>query len=256
VSARLAGKLTLVTGGAHGIGRAIVEVAAREGAHVVFFDIDAAPANALLARLAAAGERAEFRRVDITDEHAVAEAISDVVASQGTIDVLVNNAGRNIYADPVAMSQDEWDSLFSLDLKAAWLCSKYVLPGMIDKRRGSIVNIASLHARLTCKGMFPYAAVKTGLVGLTRSLALEVGDKGIRVNAISPGYTRTQLVQEYFDSTGDPAIEAEVLEVHPLGRMAEPAEIAEVVCFLASDAASFVTGAEWPVDGGLGARFA
>jgi NAD(P)-dependent dehydrogenase (short-subunit alcohol dehydrogenase family) len=104
--------------------------------------------------------------------------------------------------------------------------------------------------------MFPYAAVKTGLVGLTRSLALEVGDKGIRVNAISPGYTRTQLVQEYFDSTGDPAIEAEVLEVHPLGRMAEPAEIAEVVCFLASDAASFVTGAEWPVDGGLGARFA
>jgi NAD(P)-dependent dehydrogenase (short-subunit alcohol dehydrogenase family) len=104
--------------------------------------------------------------------------------------------------------------------------------------------------------MFPYAAAKSGLVGLTRSLALEVAPSGVRVNAVSPGYTRTALVDEYFARSGDPDIERRVLQVHPLGRIGVPAEIAEVICFLLSDAASFVTGSEWPVDGGLGARFA
>jgi NAD(P)-dependent dehydrogenase (short-subunit alcohol dehydrogenase family) len=177
-------------------------------------------------------------------------------AAEAPVDVLVNNAGRNAYGDPAAMTGDEWDEVFAVDLKGAWLCAKYALPGMIAAGRGSIVNIASLHARLTAAGMFPYAAAKSGLVGLTRSLALDVGRHGIRVNAVSPGYTRTAILDDYFARSEDPTLEEQILGVHPMRRVARPEEIAEVVCFLASDAASFVTGADWAVDGGLGARFA
>jgi NAD(P)-dependent dehydrogenase (short-subunit alcohol dehydrogenase family) len=245
---RLDGKVTVVTGGSRGIGRAIVEVAAREGARVWFLDVDA-PAEA------PPGGR--FLRADITDEAAVRAAVSAAAAEAGAaVEVLVNNAGRNAYGDPAAMTGAEWDEVFAVDLKGAWLCAKHVLPGMIAAGRGSIVNVASLHARLTAAGMFPYAAAKSGLVGLTRSLALDVGRHGIRVNAISPGYTRTAILDDYFERSGDPSLERRILDAHPMGRIAEPAEIAEVVCFLASDAASFVTGADWAADGGLGARFA
>jgi NAD(P)-dependent dehydrogenase (short-subunit alcohol dehydrogenase family) len=247
VSGRLAGRGVLVTGGAQGIGRAIVETALREGARVAFLDVDAEAG-------ARTGEElgAQFVHADVTVEDDVRRG----VAAVGSIDVLVNNAGRNVYADPVEMSEAEWDEVFAVDLKAAWLCAKHVLPGMLERGSGSIVNVASVHARLTARGQFPYAAAKSGLVGLTRSLALEVAPRGIRVNAVSPGYTRTAILQDYFDRSDDPALEQRVLDVHPLGRVGDPAEIAEVVCFLASDAASFVTGADWAVDGGLGARFA
>jgi len=142
-----------------------------------------------------------------------------------------------------------------VDLKGAWLCAKHVLPGMVAAGGGAIVNVASIHARMTVAGMFPYAAAKSGLVGLTRSLALDYGPRGVRVNALSPGYTRTRLVEEYLERQ-PPGARDRVLEVHPLGRIGEPAEIAAVACFLLSAEASFVTGAEWAVDGGLSARFA
>jgi len=245
------GTFAVVTGGAQGIGRAVVETAVREGARVVFLDVDAAAGEAT-----AAATGAGFRAVDITDEPALGAVLAAVTAEHGPVGVLVNNAGRNVYADPVRMTSAEWDAVFAVDLKAAWLCARAVLPGMISAGRGSIVNVASLHARLTQAGMFPYAAAKTGLVGLTRSLALEVAPHGVRVNAVSPGYTRTAIVDEYLARSGDPGLEQQVLGVHPLGRIGTPHEIAEVVCFLASDAASYVTGADWAVDGGLGARFA
>ncbi|WP_246281699.1 SDR family NAD(P)-dependent oxidoreductase [Fodinicola acaciae] len=237
----LSERIVVVTGGANGIGRAVAEVAARDGARVVVVDIDVS-----------AGQY----RCDVADGEAVAEVFGRIVQAYGRIDVLVNNAGRNAYFDPVEMTEADWDEVFAVDLKAAWLCAKHALPSMLAQGRGSIVNVASLHSRLTAAGMFPYAAAKSGLVGLTRSLALEVAGRGVRVNAVSPGYTRTAIVQDYLDRSDDPSLERRILDVHPLGRIAEPAEIAEVVCFLASDAASFVTGAEWRVDGGLGARFA
>ena len=168
---------------------------------------------------------------------------------------LVNNAGRNSYADPVTMTEAQWDDVFSVDLKSAWLLARAVLPQMIEARRGSIVNIASIHSNMTYPGFFPYAAAKSGLVGLTRSLALDAGKHQIRVNAISPGYTETFLIKEFF-SQNDPSLRQKVLDVHPMGKMAEPREIANVVAFLLSDEASFVTGANWAVDGGLSARFA
>src|SRR5690606_29746759 len=122
-------------------------------------------------------------------------------------------------------------------------------------KAGSIVNIASVHADHTFPGYFPYAAAKSGLVGLTRSLALEVGPRQVRVNAISPGWTETKLVAEYL-ATQPPEMRQQVLDVHPMARIARPSEIANCVVFLLSDEASFVTGANWRVDGGLGARFA
>jgi NAD(P)-dependent dehydrogenase (short-subunit alcohol dehydrogenase family) len=177
------------------------------------------------------------------------------VAKLGPVTGLANNAGRNSYADPVTMTEAQWDDVFGVDLKSAWLVARAVLPAMIAARRGAIVNIASIHADMTYPGFFPYAAAKSGLIGLTRSLALELGPHGIRVNALSPGYTETFLVQEFF-ARNPPALRQQVLDVHPLGRMAQPAEIANCAAFLLSDEASFVTGANWRADGGLSARFA
>jgi NAD(P)-dependent dehydrogenase (short-subunit alcohol dehydrogenase family) len=241
----LAGEVVVVTGGAQGIGAAIASLAASQGAQVAVVDLREPASGDVLAVVA-----------DVTDVWAVDAAMARIATELGEPSVLVNNAGRNAYHNPVTMTEEEWDGVFSVDLKSAWLCARAVLPAMISAGRGSIVNIASLHSTLTTQGMFPYAAAKSGLVGLTRSLALEVAQHGIRVNAISPGYIRTALVEEYFQSTGDPATEQAVLDVQPLGRIGRPEEVAEVVCFLASDAASFVTGANWAVDGGLGSRFA
>jgi NAD(P)-dependent dehydrogenase (short-subunit alcohol dehydrogenase family) len=173
------------------------------------------------------------------------------------VDVLVNNAGVNAYFDPIQMTEAQWESVFAVDLKGAWLCAKHVLPGMKACGRGSIVNIASIHASLTIAGMFPYAAAKSGVVGLTRSLALDYAASGIRVNAVSPGWTRTHLVEEWFALQPDrAAAEGSVMRAHPMRRMATPAEIANVVVFVASDEASAMTGAAVAVDCGLGIQFA
>ena len=253
---RLAERIALVTGGSRGIGRAIVEKFLAEGATVVFFDIDTAAAKRTAREAGAAGV-VQFIGADVTRELDVHRGVEQVLKTHGRIDVLVNNAGVNAYFDPVRMTEAEWESVFAVDLKGAWLCAKHVLPGMKARGKGSIVNIASIHATLTIAGMFPYAAAKSGVIGLTRSLALDYAAAGIRVNAVSPGWTRTHLVEEWFALQPDPAAaEASVLNVHPMRRIATPAEIANVVAFVASDEASAMTGASIAVDCGLGIQFA
>ncbi len=249
---RLDGQHVLVTGGSRGIGAATVEKALTEGAKVSFIDIDADEGARFAAGL---GPNAYFEAGDVTKADDIARVCASSVARFGPITGLVNNAGKNSYADPVTMTEAQWESVFSVDLKAAWLVARAVLPGMIAAQRGSIVNIASIHADMTYPSMFPYAAAKAGLVGLTRSLALEVGPHQIRVNALSPGYTETALVAEFFERN-DPGLRENVIAAHAMRRMGAPSEIANCIAFLLSDEASFVTGANWRVDGGLSARFA
>ncbi|MDQ3752498.1 MAG: glucose 1-dehydrogenase [Actinomycetota bacterium] len=252
----LTGKVCVVTGGARGIGRATVEKCARDGARVGFWDLEVAAGQALAEVLGKEGLEARFWPCDVTAEQQVEAAVEAVLDAYGRIDALVNNAGVNAYFDATRMTESDWDKVFAVDLKAVWLCSKYVLPVMQQAGSGSIVNISSIHAHMTTKNMFPYAAAKSGVVGLTRSLALDYGADNIRVNAVCPGWVRTHLVQEWIDMQPDPAAaEASVLAVHPLGRIAEPAEIANFVAWLASDEASFMTGADLLIDGGLSARF-
>lgn len=243
---RLEGETVLVTGAAQGIGAAIAELARREGATVAIVDLQEVPES----------DGIVTARADVSDGEQVRSAVASLVERVGPITVLVNNAGRNAYGDAVAMSDADWDEVFSVDLKSAWLCAQAVLPSMIERRSGSIVTISSLHATLTMKGMFPYAAAKSGLIGLTRSLALDVAEHGIRVNAVSPGYIRTPVLDSHLARSDDPLAEQKILDVHPFGRIGTPEEVAEVVCFLASSAASYVTGANWAIDGGLGVRFA
>ena len=259
MNGRLNGEHVLVTGGAKGIGAAVVKKCLAEGATVTFMDLDAAGGEAFTEQLIAVdvkrANRLIFSPGDVRSAADIERAHGAGLAKFGPVNGLVNNAGRNSYADPVTMTEAQWDDVFSVDLKSAWLCARAVLPGMLAANRGSIVNIASVHADHTCAGMFPYAAAKSGLVGLTRSLALEVGPQQVRVNALSPGYTLTPLVEDYF-ARGGAGVREQALSVHPMNRMGKPAEIANCVAFLLSEEASFVTGANWRVDGGLGARFA
>jgi NAD(P)-dependent dehydrogenase (short-subunit alcohol dehydrogenase family) len=190
--------------------------------------------------------------VDITQEEQVRVGVERVLGRFGTIDALVNNAGVNAYFDAAGMTEAQWDAVFAVDLKGAWLCATHVLPVMKASGYGSIVNISSIHATLTMSGMFPYAAAKMGLIGLTRSLALDYAPFGIRVNAVSPGWTRTQLIEEWFAQQPDPAgAEEAILRAHPLRRVATPEEVANLVAFVISDEASAITGASLNVDCGL-----
>lgn len=252
-----------VTGAAKGIGRAITELLLERGATVVALDTDKQALDEL---------KSDARLVplvcDVTDEAQLGAAFEQAVSRVGgPLTGLVNNAGISAYFDAAEMTAEQWDRVFSVDLKGVWLASKHALPHLRsslsdpenDGRHASvsIVNIASIHARLTVEGMFPYAAAKSGVVGLTRSLALDLAPEGIRVNTVSPGWTRTELVQEWFDRQEDSTVaEQSVLNAHPLRRICDPREVAEVVTFLLSDRASGVTGAEFCVDAGLGVRFA
>ena len=251
---RLDQKVALVTGGGRGIGRGIAEKFAAEGARVAIADVDDAGGRATAAAL---GDRGLYVAADVTRSADVDAAVDRVERAYGRINVLVNNAGVNAYFDAAAMTEAQWDAVFAVDLKGAWLCARRVLPAMVAAGSGAIVNIASIHATLTIAGMFPYAAAKSGLIGLTRSLALDYAPHGIRVNAVSPGWTRTHLVEEWFRLQPDPAAaEASVMRAHPMRRIATPAEVASLVAFVASDEASAITGASLAVDCGLGVQFA
>jgi len=243
-----------VTGGAQGIGAAIVLDAVQSGARVSFVDLNVQQGEKYAAELKAKGYKVFFTRANVGDLDDLTKAHREIVSKLGDIDGVVNNAGVSSNADPVEMTTEEWDSFFSVELKSVWHTAKLTLPAMRAAHKGAIVNIASIHARMTYPKYFPYAAAKSGVIGLTRNLALDEGEHNIRVNAVSPGYTLTPLLQSWFDQL--PEKKAESMRVQPMGRMAQPSEIATVVTFLLSDDASFVNGADWIVDGGLHARFA
>ena len=250
----LKGEHLFVTGGAAGIGEAIVIGGAKEGAKVSFCDIDDAKATALVEKLSKEGYQVQYQRADVTNYDNFKAGYDKLVSTFGDVTLAVSNAGRNSYADAVEYKEEEWNSFFALDLKSSWYVAKLCLPAMRKSKYGSIVNISSIHGRMTRPNFFPYSAAKGGIVGLSRNLALDEGKYGIRVNSVSPGTTATPLLKSYMETFPDE--KAHALSVAPNGRFGSPEEIANAIIFVLSKDASFVTGADLMVDGALHARYA
>jgi NAD(P)-dependent dehydrogenase (short-subunit alcohol dehydrogenase family) len=225
-----------------------------DGLRVCFCGRDRDAGSRAERRLDAPG-RAVFIPADVADERDVAALVHGCAERLGPPTVLVNNAGVNANHDAVTMTGAEWDRFFAIDLRSAWLCAKHALPHMLAAGGGAIVNVSSIHAAATLEGFFPYAAAKAGLTGLTRSLALDYGPHGIRVNCLCPGFTDTRLVAQSADRASDPtAARRAMASGVALRRIAEPREIAAAIAFLVSADASYVTGATLYADGGLTAR--
>ena len=251
---KLAGEHIFVTGGAKGIGEAIVRDAANEGAKVSFVDIDVAASEKLVSGLSAKGAQVAFIKASVANFDELSAAFKAVVAKFGDVTGVVNNAGVSSHADPVTMTDKEWDDFFAVDMKPVWLTAKLALPAMRKAKKGSIVNICSIHGRLTYPGFFPYGAAKSAVLGLTRNLALDEGKFEIRVNAVSPGYILTDLTKDWFKE--EVGREERTNSIQPLGRIGQSSEVAKVVTFLLSNKSTYVSGSDWAVDGGLGARSA
>ncbi len=248
----LNGKVALVTGAAAGIGAGIAERFVNAGARVAIFDINGEAAQQQAARLNARG-RVLALQGDVAGEESVRGAIEKIVAQFGGLDVLVNNAGIEV-AGPVAkITAAEWDRQLAVNLKGAFLCAKYAIAKMIG-RGGAVINISSVRAFVSYPGGIAYDASKAALIGFTRALALDHGRDRIRVNAICPGYIDTPMTEEWLRSVPDrEETTRQMLAVHPLGRIGTPHDVAEAAVFLASDAASFITGTALVVDGGMSA---
>ncbi|KNY15681.1 short-chain dehydrogenase [Shinella sp. SUS2] len=252
MAGRLDGKRIVVTGAAQGIGLAIAECFLTEGASLFLIDRDGDLLAAEAGRLRAAGGKVGHAAADITDADAIARAVAAATAEIGRPNALVNNAGVNVFFEPLKLSDADWQRCFDINLKGAWNCSKAVLPGMIEEGGGVILNIASTHAFTIIPHTFPYPVAKHALLGMTKALGLEYAGQGVRVNALAPGYVRTQKAVEYWNSFPDPvAAEAETMKLHPGGRIASPEEIAKAALFMVSDECPFMNATCLTVDGGM-----
>ncbi len=245
------GRVALVTGAASGIGKATVEVFAREGASVVIADRNEAQGQALAAQIVQRGGRALFVPVDVADPSSVAEMLAASIAHFGGLHCAFNNAGvADGSSSLLTSSQENWDRVMSVNLEGMWHCMRAELEHMLACGGGSIVNNASRSGLVGIPTDAVYGAAKHGVVGLSKAAAVEFASQGVRVNAVCPGLVETALTQKRFGSQ----LHARAAAANPLGRMAQPQEIAEVVVWLSSAAASFVVGVALPVDGGSTAR--
>jgi NAD(P)-dependent dehydrogenase (short-subunit alcohol dehydrogenase family) len=249
---RLEDRVCIVTGASAGVGEAVAERFAAEGATVVCASRSTDAGERVAAALRRRGGRAEFIRVDVCRTPDVDALARAVLARHGRIDVLVNNAGVGLLRDVEEMTDAEYDYVMDVNVRGVFLACRHVLPAMLRQGRGSIVNVASVASFAAFRRDAVYCASKGAVVMLTRTLALDYADRGIRVNAICPGFIETQQLQAFCAGQEDPdAAYAGVVAMHPIGRVGRPSEVAGAALFLASDDASFVTGASLVVDGGL-----
>jgi len=245
---RLAGKMALVTGGGSGIGRAICRRFAREGASVAVVDRYEDRARETVGMIEQASGRATAIRADVSMQDDVTAMARAALAAYGRIDVLVNNAAIGSKSDILTIDEDFWDHSLAVTLKSVYLVSRAILPGMLERGSGNIVNISSVNA-LAYFANESYSAAKAGVISLTRSIAVRYGRDGIRCVAIAPGTIRTPIWQERQEK--DPVVFERLTKWYPAGRVGEPEDVASTALFLASDEASWITGTVVRVDGGL-----
>jgi NAD(P)-dependent dehydrogenase (short-subunit alcohol dehydrogenase family) len=245
------GKAALVTGAAMGIGAAVADVLAQRGAMLALLDRDGVQLEELATRLRSAGREVETMVGDLRELPVLEQAVERAVHRFGRLDVLSNNAGIQRYGTLETTSDTTWDEVYDINLKSVFRLSRLAIPHL-RKTRGSIVNMASVQGLASQANVVAYSSAKHALIGLTRAAAVDYAGDGVRVNAVAPGSVDTPMLSYALSLADDPVgLRAEVDNMHPLRRMAQPREIAEVVAFLASDRASFVTGAVYVVDGGL-----
>ncbi len=250
------GKVALVTGGGSGIGRATALAFAREGARVAVADIVPDGGKETVGQIEKAGGEALFIQTDVSKAAQVEAMVAKTVETFGGLDIAFNNAGVGGAILPIVdNTEEDWDHIMGISLKGVWLCMKYEIPRMLERGGGAIVNTSSIVGLVGLGGCSDYVAAKHGVVGLTKAAALEVGEAGIRVNAVCPGITETAMVartRSMRPQGPDQRGEEVGSRIPGLGRTAQPEEIAGAVVWLCSDAASYMTGAAIPVDGGYG----
>jgi 3-oxoacyl-[acyl-carrier protein] reductase len=244
---RLSGKVALVTGSARGIGRSIAELFCAEGATVVVNDVGSdAGARETLATLEAAGGKGSVEMFDVSDAAQVDAGVKHILEGHGRIDVLVNNAGITRDNLLLRLSEEDFDAVLRVNLKGTFLLTKMVTRHMIKQRSGKVVNISSVVGMMGNAGQSNYAAAKAGIIGFTKATARELASRNITVNAIAPGFIRTAMTAALPE-----AVQKAFLAQIPLGRFAEPREVAELALFLASDASSYITGQVVGINGGM-----
>ncbi|WP_282352450.1 SDR family NAD(P)-dependent oxidoreductase [Haloferax volcanii] len=243
-SQRHEGRVAIVTGSTKGIGAGVAKRLAREGATVVVNGRSATDGQETVNTIREVGGDVTFIEADMRDPAAIEALVEETVDRYGRLDVLVNNAGVQTETTASEATMDDWEFVVETDFRSFWLCAKHAAEHMPSG--GSIVNMSSNHAFLTMPGLFPYNAVKAGINGMTRALALELGPLGITVNTVNPGWVEVERTQAELSADDRERVEA----IHPVGRIGVPEDVAATVAFLTSDEASFVTGTSLLVDGG------
>ena len=252
---RFKDKIVIVTGAGSGIGERTAIKFSSEGASVVVADINNETGNLVSEHINNNGGKSFFVETNVAEFSSIESMVSETLDTFGIPDVLINNAGINVFGEPLDMPDSEWKRAFSVDLDGVWFGCKAVLPHMLKKNKGSIVNVASVHGIQIIPNCFPYPVAKHGVIGLTKALAVDYAAKGIKINSISPGYIETPIIDRFFNTKPDPIAARKEAENHqPIKRMGTTDEIANTIMFMSSDECNYMIGANIVVDGGITLR--